>query len=220
MTPVAADPAAVSPVVEDYLKAIWSATEWGGSPATVSGLAARFGTTRATVSATLARLVERGLVRHERYRAVDLTEEGRRVAVAMVRRHRLIETFLVHSLGYGWDEVHDEAETLEHAVSDAFIERIDARLGHPTTDPHGDPIPGPDGSTEYPRDAVALDAAGDGHYRVLRVSDSDPATLHAARAAGLTPGAGLTLDRETRRLLCRGLPDPADILLTSDDDAR
>ena len=102
-------------VGEDYLKAIWSATEWGRPPATVSSLATRFGTTRPTVSATLKRLADHGLLRHEPYRDIELTESGARLAIAMVRRHRLIETFLVDHLSYGWDQVHDEAERLEHA---------------------------------------------------------------------------------------------------------
>ncbi len=203
----------ITPVAEDYLKAIWSATEWGGPPATVSGLASRFGTTRATASATLGRLSDRGLVRHERYKAIDLSESGRRLAVAMVRRHRLIESYLVQTLGYAWDEVHDEAETLEHAVSDSFIERIDVLLGHPRSDPHGDPIPSADGQTAYPPDAVMLGDAGDGRYRVVRVSDSDPVTLRAAVRHGLTPGASLILDTVTRRALTGALQDPCAVVL-------
>ena len=206
------DPA-ITPVAEDYLKAIWSAPEWGGPPATVSSLATRFGTTRATVSATLARLSERGLVRHERYKAIDLSVSGRRLAVDMVRRHRLIETYLVQTLGYAWDEVHDEAERLEHAVSDSFIERIDVLLGHPRADPHGDPIPSAGGETAYPPDAVMLRDAGDGRYRVVRVSDSSPETLHAAVRHGLTPGASLTLDPVSRRALTRALKDPSAVVL-------
>ena len=208
----AQDPA-ITPVVEDYLKAIWSAPEWGGPPATVSSLASRFGTTRATVSATLTRLADRGFVRHEPYRAIELSDTGRRLAVAMVRRHRLIETFLVQTLGYAWDEVHDEAERLEHAVSDPFIERIDIVLGHPTADPHGDPIPAVDGATVYPADAVTLRDAPAGHYRVVRVSDSDPATLQAAGRQGLTPGATLTLDPGTSRALLRALADASAVIL-------
>jgi DtxR family Mn-dependent transcriptional regulator len=124
---------------------------------------------------------------HEPYGAIELTEAGRRHAVAMVRRHRLIETFLVEELGYGWDEVHDEAEVLEHAVSDTLVDRIDRRLGHPRRDPHGDPIPTPDGTPRRP-DAEPLTAAAPGiRLVVTRISDSDPAVLRylAERGIGL-----------------------------------
>ena len=138
----------VSEVSQDYLKAIWSAQEWGGDPMTATELANRFGTTKANVTEVLKRLDELGLITRVPYRPPVLTEEGKAIALSMVRRHRLIETFLVKSLGYGWDEVHDEAEILEHAASDRLIDRIDAFLGHPTSDPHGDPIPGADGAVD------------------------------------------------------------------------
>ena len=182
-------PDALSPVAQDYLKVIWSQTEWGGSPATTSDLAARFGTSAANVTETVRRLASQGLLDYTPYKPVRLTEAGRSAAVAMVRRHRLIETFLVSMLGYGWDEVHDEAERLEHAVSDTLIERLDAILGHPTTDPHGDPIPDADGHTALPDGAVLLaDAELLGSVRVIRVSDADPAVLELARDHGLQPG--------------------------------
>ena len=116
-------------VAQDYLKVIWSATEWGDPPITTKGLAARLGTTQANVSETVKRLAAQGLVTYESYRPVRLTARGERLAVAMVRRHRLIEAFLVGVLDYRWDEVHDEAEALEHAASDTLIDRIDALLG-------------------------------------------------------------------------------------------
>lgn len=179
----------ITRVVEDYLKAIWSATEWGSPPATVSSLAKRFGSTRPTVSATLRRLAERGLVDHERYGGTSLTEDGTHLAVSMVRRHRLLETYLVERLGYAWDDVHDEAENLEHAVSDTFVDRVDALLGHPGTDPHGDPIPGADGSLHYPPDAAPLARVVPGRYQVVRVSDDDPALLRQVARLGIVPGA-------------------------------
>ena len=116
----------ITPVAQDYLKAIWTATEWGGAPITTGALASRFGTSAANVTDTVRRLAAQGLVEYTPYRPVQLTEDGAAYAVAMVRRHRLIETFLVTALGYGWDEVHTEAERLEHAVSDTLVERIDA----------------------------------------------------------------------------------------------
>ena len=131
---------ALSSVAQDYLKVIWSATEWGDPPITTKALAARLGTTPANVSETLRRLDSQGLVHYEPYRPARLSASGRRLALAMVRRHRLLEAFLAGMVGYSWDEVHDEAERLEHAVSDDFLDRIDALLGFPTHDPHGDPI--------------------------------------------------------------------------------
>lgn len=149
----------ISPVTQDYLKTIWSATEWDDPPITASELAAKFGTTPAAVTDVVQRLAAQGLVKYQRYKPVRLTEQGERLAIGMVRRHRLLEMFLVNSLGYGWEEVHDEAERLEHAVSDDLIDRISRALGHPSHDPHGDPIPAPDGSTHRPLDAVRLAVA-------------------------------------------------------------
>jgi DtxR family transcriptional regulator, Mn-dependent transcriptional regulator len=178
---------ALTPVAQDYLKVVWSATEWGDPPITTKGLATRFGTTPAAVTDTVKRLASQELVHYEPYRPVLLTEEGARLAIAMVRRHRLIEAFLVEGLGYAWDEVHDEAESLEHAASDTLIERIDRMLGHPSADPHGDPIPGADGTVIRPN-AVRL-AETSGRHRVVRVSDADPDVLARCRAAGVLPGA-------------------------------
>ncbi len=174
-------------VAQDYLKVIWSATEWGDPPITTKGLAARLGTTQANVSDTVKRLAAQGLVTYESYRPVRLTERGERLAVAMVRRHRLSEAFLVGVLNYRWDEVHDEAEALEHAASDTLIDRIDALLGHPVADPHGDPIPAADGTLRR-RPAVRLTRIV-GPRRVVRVSDADPDVLARCRALGIVPGA-------------------------------
>lgn len=190
----------LTPVAQDYLKVVWAATEWGEPPITTKGLAARFGTTQANVSDTVRRLAAQGLVVYEPYRPVALTERGVRLAMAMVRRHRLIECFLAQVLGYGWDEVHDEAERLEHAVSDDFLVRIDVLLGRPRFDPHGDPIPGPDGTLPAAAPAVLLPQAEPGRYLVARVSDADPELLGRLRSRGLVPGAVI----DTARL------DPAD----------
>ena len=175
---------ALSAVSQDYLKVIWAATEWEDRPVTTKLLAGRLGVGASTVSETVRRLADTGLVTHEPYGAVGLTEHGRLLALAMVRRHRLVETFLVQVLGYGWDEVHDEAEVLEHAVSDVFVERLAAHLGHPTRDPHGDPIPGPDGSFAPPH-ATPLWEAAAGRWEVARISDADPELLRHVDAVGL-----------------------------------
>lgn len=178
----------ITPVAQDYLKAIWSATEWGDAPLSTKSLAARMGTTAPNVTETVKRLAAQGLVEYQPYKPVTLTGKGREHAIAMVRRHRLLESFLAASLGYSWDEVHAEAERLEHAASDELIERIDQMLGRPTRDPHGDPIPTPEGQRAQPAHAVRLDVAEPGFYRVLRISDADPQRLVRFQQAGLVPG--------------------------------
>jgi DtxR family transcriptional regulator, Mn-dependent transcriptional regulator len=178
------EPAHLSSVSQDYLKVIWSATEWEDRPVTTKMLAARLGVGASTVSETVRRLADSGLVTHEPYGAVGLTADGRALALAMVRRHRLVETFLVEVLGYGWDEVHDEAEILEHAVSDVFVERLADHLGHPTRDPHGDPIPAPDGTIDPPAATVLWDAAP-ARWHVARISDADPDLLRYVQQVGL-----------------------------------
>jgi DtxR family Mn-dependent transcriptional regulator len=214
----------LTPVAQDYLKVIWSATEWGQDPITATALAARFGTSVANVTVTVKRLAAQGLVIHTPYKPVRLTPAGEAFAVAMVRRHRLLETFLVRELGYGWDEVHDEAERLEHAVSEKFVERIDAALGHPTADPHGDPIPaagsgsgsgspGHEASARaWPAGAVVLAEASEGERTVLRVSDADARLLGEAADLGLLPGARVVVTRagdgvDARALGTAGSPD-------------
>ncbi|WP_206452042.1 metal-dependent transcriptional regulator [Micrococcus sp. KRD012] len=178
----------ITPVAQDYLKAIWSATEWGDAPLSTKSLAARMGTTAPNVTETVKRLAAQGLVEYQPYKPVTLTGKGREHAIAMVRRHRLLESFLAATLGYSWDEVHAEAERLEHAASDELIERIDQMLGRPTRDPHGDPIPTPEGQRAQPAHAVRLDVAEPGFYRVLRISDADPQRLVRFQQAGLVPG--------------------------------
>jgi DtxR family Mn-dependent transcriptional regulator len=175
----------LSNAAQDYLKVIWASTEWSPTPITVTQLAERMGVRTATVSDGIRRLVDLGMLRHEPYGSIELTDEGRSNAVAMVRRHRLIETYLVEVLGYGWDEVHDEAEILEHAVSETLVERMDATLGHPTRDPHGDPIPSAEGEPHLP-EAVQLHEASSGErYRVCRISDADPLVLRALGELGV-----------------------------------
>jgi DtxR family Mn-dependent transcriptional regulator len=176
---------ALSAKVQDYLKAIWTATEWDGDPITTAGLAAHFGTSMATVSEAMRRLAAAGLVEYRPYKPVRLTRTGAEHAMAMVRRHRLLETYLAEQLGYEWTQVHDEAELLEHAVSDLFISRIDDVLGHPEFDPHGDAIDPSRNSSG----AVSLRAAGVGNYRVLRVSDAQVDVLAALGDMGVRPQA-------------------------------
>jgi DtxR family Mn-dependent transcriptional regulator len=184
----------LSPVAQDYLKVIWSATEWSGDPITVKQLSERMGVRAATVSDAIRRLVDQGLLVHEPYGGIELTEAGRHGAVAMVRRHRLIETFLVEELGYGWDEVHDEAEVLEHAVSDELVDRIDRRLGYPARDPHGDPIPTADGTPRRPNAEPLLSAPIGVALTVVRISDADPAVLRYLGERGIGLDVSLTVE--------------------------
>ncbi|MEV0291038.1 MULTISPECIES: metal-dependent transcriptional regulator [unclassified Kribbella] len=183
-----------SRVVENYLKAVFNAREWSDEPVTVGALATRLGLSPSSVSELVRKLTVRGLLAHARYGAIELTPEGQRIALAMVRKHRLIETFLVDYLGYTWDEVHEEAEDLEHAVSDTFIDRLAVRLGEPDHDPHGDPIPRSDGSLPDD-DQLRLDAVDPGvRARVARVSDSDPELLRQLDQLGITIGTDLRVN--------------------------
>ncbi|MCU1511936.1 MAG: DtxR family transcriptional regulator [Arthrobacter sp.] len=163
--------------IEDYVKVIYSFTEWQDKPITSSQLAQRLGVANSSVSEMVRKLKDQGLVNHQPYSAITLTANGVRLALLMVRRHRLIETFLVQEMGYRWDEVHDEAELLEHAVSNTFIERMAAKLGNPVRDPHGDPIPAADGSVLMPA-ANRMNELDDGHTgRITRISDENPELL-------------------------------------------
>ena len=180
---------------QNYLKIIWSVQEWDPERAPVqpSVIAEKAGLRMSTVSDAIKRLGRQGLVTHTRYGAVSLTEAGRAHAVQMVRRHRLIETFLVQVLGYGWDEVHDEAEVLEHAVSDALVDRISAHLGNPERDPHGDPIPAADGQVATPRARQLTDCEPGSDYRLERISDADPELLQFLAERGIEAGTDVTL---------------------------
>lgn len=206
---------------QDYLKKIYDLQEWGRagtgetSGASLSVLAAELGQRRSTASEAVKRLVADGLVLHAPYGDITLSGEGHRLALQMVRRHRLIETYLLRELGYARDEVHDEAEVLEHAVSDLFIARIDAAMGHPDRDPHGDPIPDPDGrvveSATVPLSAAAV---GD-RLCVDRISDRDAALLRYLEDNGVLPGAVIEVgerpypDMATVRVIGAGAPDNA-----------
>jgi DtxR family Mn-dependent transcriptional regulator len=181
--------------VGDYLKAIWEVA--GSDAASTKEVAYRLSISSASVTNMFARLQEMGLVEYERYRGASLSEAGREEALRLVRRHRLIETFLLEHLGYSWQEVHEEAERLEHAVSDEFTERLAEFLGHPDYDPHGDPIPAADGTLE-PDDSFPLAAAAVGQrVRVSRVDHRDAAVLAYLGERGLVPGRLLAV-REVR----------------------
>jgi DtxR family Mn-dependent transcriptional regulator len=176
---------APSSSIEDYVKVIYGFTEWQDKPITSSQLAQRLGVANSSVSEMVRKLKDQGLVDHKPYSAITLTPAGIRLALSMVRRHRLIETYLVQELGYSWDEVHDEAELLEHAVSDTFIERMAAKLGDPQRDPHGDPIPTADGAVLMP-EAHLLGELDPGHTgRITRISDENPDLLRYLAAENI-----------------------------------
>ena len=180
---------------EDYLKAIYHLTSGRGtgSVAATTDLAQTLDLSPASVSGMLRRLAEQGYVEHEPYRGVQLTGEGRRVALRMLRRHRLLEAYLVAHLGYTWDTVHEEAERLEHAVSDELVERMATALGDPAVDPHGDPIPAADGSLTELATTPLCEFGTGMHAEVRRVATSDAERLRYLSAVGLTPGAHVTV---------------------------
>ena len=177
-----------SQAVQDYAKAIYALQRRAGDAVSTTALADRLGVTAASASGMVKRLDELGLVEHEPYHGVWLTEDGRRVALEVMRHHRLLELYLVKSLGVPWDRVHQEAEVLEHVLSEELEELIAAKLGDPTHDPHGDPIPTRDltieeGSTTS---LQALEVGDQGTF--ARVSDSDPEMLRFLAERGIAPG--------------------------------
>jgi DtxR family Mn-dependent transcriptional regulator len=178
--------------VEDYLKAIYELSR-GRGHATTSEVAMRLGVARPSVSGMAARLVRQRLVAHERYRGLKLTRAGRGVALQLIRRHRVIEAYLVTALGYGWDQVDGEAERLEHAASDDLVDRMARAIGEPEADPHGAPIPSRRGTVvEQPHRSLDQLAPGD-RARVIRVEDHDPQFLRHLASLGLVPGATVRL---------------------------
>jgi DtxR family Mn-dependent transcriptional regulator len=182
--------------VEDYLKAIYRLSS-GGHPASTSQIAQRLELSPPSVSGMIRRLSDQGLLEHVPYKGVELTIEGRRIALRMLRRHRLIEAYLVAFLDYAWDTVHDEAERLEHAVSDVLVERMAHALGHPRVDPHGDPIPGADGSIPEFIHVPLTDIAVGETVTVCRADTTDPGRLRYIAEAHLMPGTRVSvLDRQ------------------------
>ena len=178
----------LSEAIENYAKAIYALARRGDGTVTTNALAERVGVSAGSVSSMVKRLAERGLVEHEPYRAVQLTAEGRRVALSVLRHHRLLELYLAEHLGVPWDRVHEEAEALEHVISEDLAARIAAKLGHPTHDPHGDPIPDAalvidEGHT---RSLAEMDIGERGRF--VRVSDTDPEMLRYLDGHGIALG--------------------------------
>ena len=178
----------LSEAIENYAKAIYALARRGDGTVTTNALAERVGVSAGSVSSMVKKLAERGLVEHEPYRAVQLTAEGRRVALSVLRHHRLLELYLAEHLGVPWDRVHEEAEALEHVISEDLAARIAAKLGHPTHDPHGDPIPDAalvidEGHT---RSLAEMDIGERGRF--VRVSDTDPEMLRYLDRRGIALG--------------------------------
>ena len=181
----------VSHAVEDYAKAVYVLEERGGGPVTNNAIAERLGVTAASASSMVKKLDGLGLVAHVPYRGVRLTSRGRQVALEVLRHHRLLERYLVEELGVPWDRVHEEAEVLEHVLSEDLEARIAAKLGNPSHDPHGDPIPSTDLELEEQR-TRGLDELAAGERGVFtRVSDADPSKLRYLGDQGIAPGMPL-----------------------------
>jgi DtxR family Mn-dependent transcriptional regulator len=191
------DPAMHSEAIQDYAKAIYALATRSGAAVTTNALAERLGVTPASASAMVKKLSERGLVEHEPYRGVELTPAGERVALEVMRHHRLLELYLAKHLGVPWDRVHDEAEALEHVISEDLEARIAAKLGNPTHDPHGDPIPDAELRIEQDKTRKLTELQVGDRGRFVRVSDSDPAMLRYLDQRGIQLGDRLeVVDRQ------------------------
>jgi DtxR family Mn-dependent transcriptional regulator len=184
----------ISKAMEDYLKTVYKlAQEGDGQPVGTGALAEALGVAAPSATGMLKRLAELGLVTHNPRHGVALTPAGEKVALEVVRHHRLLECYLLEALGYSWDAVHEEADRLEHLVSDELEARMDAALGYPTVDPHGDPIPSRDGVVAAPpQRRLGTLAAGEGGS-IGRVSDADAAKLRYLADLGLFPGVVVTV---------------------------
>lgn len=197
-----ATPGTHSRAVEDYLKAIFT-LEHAAAPATTSDLADRLDRSAASVTNMVKSLAEQGLVQHVPYHGVRLSATGRKEALRIIRRHRIIETYLIEQLGYTWDGVHPEAERLEHAASDDLVDRMARAMGDPTTDPHGSPIPTRDGALVR-REFQRLTEVDPGSSVVVRqVADHDGARLRRLSAMGLLLGTTIDLVRMAESGECR-----------------
>jgi len=175
--------------MEDYLKAIYMLQTENGPPVSTSAIAERVGKTPPTVTSMLETLEGHGLVEREKYKGTELTDEGRTVALEVLRHHRLLEAYLAEHLDYSWSEVHEEADALEHHISEEFERRVAAVLGDPAVDPHGDPIPGEDLEPPADDDTRPLTEIAVGERVVIaRVSDRDDEELEYLDRAGITPG--------------------------------
>lgn len=185
-------PESITHAMEDYLKIIYKLQE-AGEKVTTQAIAERLNVQSPSVTNMVKRLADLHMVEHTPYRGVALTGAGARAALEVVRHHRLLELYLADALGYSWDEVHDEAERLEHSISEEFEARIDRALGYPTTDPHGDPIPTADGQVESVSVLRLADLEAGQTAAVERVRDTDPEKLRYLGGLGLYPSVQVTV---------------------------
>jgi len=182
----------LSPRISDCLKVIYAMQERGQKVST-SAVSERLGVSDATVTMLFKDFAAVGWVEHVPYRGVRLTELGERKAMEVIRHHRLLELYLARQLGYSWDKVHEEADKLEHVISEEFEDKIDSLLGYPTVDPHGDPIPSKEGTISSRRGRSLLDLQNGEHARILRVNDQDAEKLRYLGQLGLYPEACVQL---------------------------
>ncbi len=182
----------LSPPIEDYLKTIYMLREREGAASTTA-IAGVLEVTPASVTGMIKKLAELKLVRHTPYQGVELTKSGEKIALEIVRHHRLLELFLMEALGYTWDEVHVEAEVLEHVISEEFEERMAARLGQPIIDPHGDPIPARDGTFTALKERALLSMQAGESAQITHINDTNSEMLRYAASLGLAPTTRLTL---------------------------
>ncbi len=182
----------LSQSVEDYLKVIY-VLESEGSGATTNNIAEMMEVSSASVTNMLKRLAGLNLIEHKSYKGAKLTDAGRKIALEILRHHRLLELYLQEIMGYSWDEVHDEAEKLEHHISEQFEDKIAELLNHPTHDPHGDPIPSKDGVMPEMASLSLSEAETDEQYVIGRVKDQDPELLRYLEKIGVLPGAKIKL---------------------------
>ena len=186
-----------NPTIEDYVKTIYM-LQRKGEKVTTSALALQLQLADASITDMLKKLSSKGFVRYERYQGVELTGSGRRMALKIVRRHRLWEMFLVEFLGFSWDKIHDEAERLEHVTSDELEHQLDKVLGFPTVDPHGDPIPTINGELDHRKETPLADYDSGAKVRIYRVSDHDPEILQHAARMGLALNTKLVISEKMR----------------------
>jgi DtxR family Mn-dependent transcriptional regulator len=183
----------ITPTVENYLKSLFLLDPQANTRVATGELATSLGVTPGSATSMIKSLAESGFVIHRPHYGVQLTKEGRQLAIHVVRRHRIVELFLVQILGMDWSKVHDEAEKLEHVVSDEVVDRLDTLLGHPSVDPHGDPIPTADGELPH-RHLTQLASCSEGdQVSVARIRNQDTAFLQFAEESGLRIGATITI---------------------------
>lgn len=178
---------------ENYLKAIYHLAEDTGTDVSTNSIADEMATKPASVSDMLRRLSKKGVVHYQKYRGVSITDSGRKIALQVIRKHRLWEVFLVEKLGFNWDEVHDVAEQLEHIKSKLLTQRLDKFLGHPTMDPHGDPIPDENGEIKEAPQLPLADLTPSAQGIVVKVPDSDPSLLRHLDKLNMRLGSKITI---------------------------